>query len=97
MRKIIQNREYDELLLSSISIWEFSKLTEKKRLTLVGDGWVWIKEALLIPDLSVVDLTPEISAGTRRNCLDPFTKTRPIRSSLPPRDSKTRQYCDGSS
>lgn len=60
-RKIIQDERYDELLLSAISIWEFSKLVEKRRVTLVGDGGTWIRDALEIPGLRVVELTPEIS------------------------------------
>lgn len=59
--KIIQDQKYDELLLSSISIWEFSKLLEKNRLILSCDGWEWIQQALEIPKLRVVELTPEIS------------------------------------
>ncbi|MGZ3688395.1 MAG: type II toxin-antitoxin system VapC family toxin [Bdellovibrionota bacterium] len=59
--KLIQGQKYDELLLSAISIWEFSKLLEKKRLRLSLDGRDWIKVALDIPGLRVVDLSPDVS------------------------------------
>lgn len=59
--KLIQESEYDELLLSSISVWEVSKLIEKKRLTLASDGREWIKTALDIPSMRLVELSPEIS------------------------------------
>lgn len=58
---LIQSSKYEELLLSSISVWEFSKLLEKKRLTLASDGWSWIRSALEIPKLRLVELSPEIS------------------------------------
>lgn len=58
---IIINLDYEELLLSAISVWEFSKLLEKGRLTLSCDGLIWIQEALDMPRLKVVPLTPEIS------------------------------------
>lgn len=51
----------DELLLSAISPWEFSKLLEKGRLRLSVSGDVWLKEALQIPTLRLVPLSPEIS------------------------------------
>lgn len=58
--KAIQDGKYEELLLSAISVWEFSKLLEKKRLTLSIDGMRWIEQALQIPKLRLVSLTPEI-------------------------------------
>lgn len=59
--KLIQDGKYDELLLSAISVWEFAKLLEKKRLTLSCDGRLWIEKALEIPKLRLVELSPEIS------------------------------------
>jgi len=59
--KIIQDGRYEEILLSAISIWELSKLLEKKRLTISMDGFTWIKEALEMPKLRVVELSPEIA------------------------------------
>jgi PIN domain nuclease of toxin-antitoxin system len=60
-KQLIANGNYDELLLSAISIWEFSKLLEKGRLKLSCDGLQWISQALKIPRLRIVDLTPEIA------------------------------------
>jgi PIN domain nuclease of toxin-antitoxin system len=59
--KLIQRGEHDELLLSAISVWEFSKLVEKGRLTLACDGWSWLKEALAMPGLRLVELSPEVA------------------------------------
>jgi PIN domain nuclease of toxin-antitoxin system len=59
--KTIQDGKYEALLLSAISIWEFSKLVEKRRLMISCDGKEWINQALEIPKLRVVGLTPEIS------------------------------------
>lgn len=51
----------DELLLSAISPWEFAKLLEKGRLRLSISGEVWIRDALQMPTLRVVPLSPEIA------------------------------------
>lgn len=59
--KLIQEAKYEELLLSAISVWEFSKLLEKKKLTLAIDGREWIRAALDMSYLRRVELTPEIS------------------------------------
>jgi PIN domain nuclease of toxin-antitoxin system len=52
---------YDELLLSAISIWEFSKLLEKKRLGISCDPEEWIERALEMPKLRLAPLTPSIA------------------------------------
>ena len=52
---------YDELLLSAISPWEFSKLIEKKRLGISCHPEDWIKNALKMPKLRLVELSPYIS------------------------------------
>ncbi len=49
------------LLLSAISVWEFSKLLEKGRLQIACPGDSWIREALTMPRLELVPLTPAIS------------------------------------
>jgi PIN domain nuclease of toxin-antitoxin system len=59
--KLIQRGEYDELLLSAISLWEFSKLVEKKRLTLACSGWAWLEQALEMPGLRIVGLSPAVA------------------------------------
>ena len=49
------------LLLSAISVWEFSKLLEKGRLQIACPGDSWIRDALAMPRLELVPLTPAIS------------------------------------
>ena len=52
---------YDELLLSAISPWEFSKLLEKGRLAISRDPEEWLREAINIPRLRIVPLTTVIA------------------------------------
>lgn len=52
---------YEEILLSVISIWEFCKLIEKKRLVISLDPEEWIREAINMPKFRIVQLTPTIS------------------------------------
>jgi PIN domain nuclease of toxin-antitoxin system len=54
-------RRYEELLLSAISPWEFSKLLEKKRLGISCNPEEWIAEALNMPKLRLVPLSPPIA------------------------------------
>jgi PIN domain nuclease of toxin-antitoxin system len=62
VRSLIADPEqYEELLLSAISCWEFSKLLEKKRIGISCDPEEWIREALEMPKLRVVPLTPTLS------------------------------------
>ena len=53
--------KYDELLLSAISPWEFSKLLEKGRLGISCEPEMWIEQALQMPKLRLVPLTPSIA------------------------------------
>ena len=53
--------QYEELLLSAISCWEFSKLLEKKRVGISCDPEEWIRTALEMPKLRLVPLTPTLS------------------------------------
>lgn len=53
--------KYEELLLSAISPWEFSKLLEKGRLGISCDPEEWIDRALQMPRLRLVPLTPSIA------------------------------------
>jgi len=50
--------KYDELLLSAISPWEFSKLLEKRRIGISCDPEDWINAALDLPKLRLVHLSP---------------------------------------
>lgn len=52
---------YEELLLSAISPWEFSKLLEKGRIGISSDPEEWIYKALDISKLRFVHLTPMIA------------------------------------
>ena len=60
-RLILETENYDELLLSSISPWEFSKLLEKNRLGISCNPEDWISSALDMPKLRLVGLTPRIA------------------------------------
>jgi len=61
-RAAIENTErYSELLLSAISTWEFCKLLEKKRIGISCDPQEWMAEALRMPKLRLVPLTPTIA------------------------------------
>ena len=53
--------DYDELLLSAISPWEFSKLLEKGRLAISINPYEWIEKALDMPKLRLVPLSPDIA------------------------------------
>ena len=61
MSLIENNNKYDEILLSVISIWEFCKLLEKERIIISCDTEEWLKEALIMPKLRIVELTSIIS------------------------------------
>jgi len=52
---------YEEILLSAISIWEFCKLLEKGKIGISTDPLDWIKMALDITGLRFVPLTPVIA------------------------------------
>ena len=54
-------KRYEELLLSAISPWEFSKLLEKDRIGISCNPKEWITEALDMPKLRLVPLTPSIA------------------------------------
>jgi PIN domain nuclease of toxin-antitoxin system len=61
-RVAIGNTErYSEILLSAISPWEFCKLLEKERIGISCDTEEWMSEALQIPKLRIVPLTPTIA------------------------------------
>ena len=52
---------YEELLLSAISPWEFSKLLEKERIGISCNPEEWIAEALDMQKLRLVPLSPTIA------------------------------------
>jgi len=60
--KLIENTSaYDELLLSAISPWEFSKLLEKGKIGISYNPQAWIHAAMEMPKLRLVHLTPMIA------------------------------------
>lgn len=62
VKKIISDSEqFDELLLSAISIWELCKLVEKGKLGLSCNILDWVMEALDMFGLRLVPLTPKIA------------------------------------
>lgn len=62
VRMLIENAErYDEILLSAISPWEFSKLLEKGRIGISCDPEDWINAAFNIPKLRLIQLSPIIA------------------------------------
>ena len=54
-------KRHDELLLSAISPWEFCKLLEKGRIGISCSPEEWLSEALEMPKLRLVALTPTIA------------------------------------
>lgn len=58
---IINIDKYKEILLSAISPWEFSKLLEKGRLGISCHPEEWITQAMDLPKLRLVPLSPKIS------------------------------------
>jgi PIN domain nuclease of toxin-antitoxin system len=62
VKEIIQNTEnYNEMLLSAISPWEFCKLLEKKKIGIACDPEEWINIALNMPKLRLVPLSPVVT------------------------------------
>ena len=58
---IVEPNRYEELLLSAISVWEFCKLLEKRRLGISCDPEEWLGTALAMPKLRLVPLSPPIA------------------------------------
>jgi len=63
---IAESAGHSSLYLSSISLWEASMLEAKGRLVLSKECFIWIKESLAIPGLTVVPITPEIAVDSTR-------------------------------
>lgn len=58
---ISKTEKYDEVLLSAISPWEFSKLLEKKKIGISCNPEDWLKIALNMPKFRLVPLSPSIA------------------------------------
>ena len=62
VRNLIEDtRQYDELILSAISPWEFCKLLQKGRVTVHQPPEEWLDTALSMKKLRLVPLTPRIA------------------------------------
>lgn len=62
VKSAIENTDgYSELLLSAISAWEFCKLIEKQRIGISCHVEEWMSEALQMPKLRLVAITPPIA------------------------------------
>lgn len=54
------------ILVSAITPWEIALLASKGRLTLGTDVIHWVRDALTIPGLTLVQLEPEIAVASTR-------------------------------
>ncbi len=62
VKRIVGNTDrYDEILLSVISPWEFSKLLEKKKIGISCDPEDWINSALDMPKFRLTPLSPVLA------------------------------------
>lgn len=62
VKRIVGNTDrYDEILLSAISPWEFSKLLEKKKIGISCDSEDWINSALDMPKFRLIPLSPVLA------------------------------------
>jgi len=58
--------ESPSVAVSAISPWEVAMLVAKGRLELDRDVLVWIRQALALPRVTLVPLTPEIAVRSTR-------------------------------
>jgi PIN domain nuclease of toxin-antitoxin system len=56
--------ESDRIGVSAISAWEVALLVAKERLTLDRDVLVWVRQALALPGVVPVPLSPEIAVAS---------------------------------
>ncbi len=62
VKRIVGNTDrYDEILLSAISPWEFSKLLEKKKIGISCDPEDWINSALDMLKFRLIPLSPVLA------------------------------------
>lgn len=98
---IADPQQSEELLLSAISPWEFCKLLEKGKLEISCDPERWMDEALDMPRLRVVPLTPRIAH--RSTVLPPpfhsdpadqiiVATAREMNATIVTRDQRIREY-----
>jgi len=62
IKLLIGNKDnYDELLLSAISPWEFSKLLEKGKLGISCDPEKWLNRAFDLPKFRLAPISPIVA------------------------------------
>lgn len=54
------------VLISAISVWELSMLVAKGRIRLAKDVLEWVRDALGVPGVELLSLSPEISVESSR-------------------------------
>lgn len=60
----LEARKTEGLGVSVISCWEVAKLVERDRLDLDRPVQEWIAQALALPEILLVDLTPQIAVAS---------------------------------
>ena len=60
-RLIASVHRYEDILLSAISVWEFCKLLERRRLGISCSAEAWLATALAMPKFRLVPLSPLIA------------------------------------
>jgi len=63
-KQILAERTTDGLDVSVISCWEVAKLVERGRLDLDRPIQDWIAQALSIPEIQAIELTPQIAVAS---------------------------------
>ena len=101
LKAIDQAAASGNLLLSVMSVWELGVLEAKRRIRLDVPCEQWVRDALAMPGLTVVPLTPEIALASSR-LPEPFhgnpadriivATARTMGARLVTRDSKILEY-----
>lgn len=61
LRLLSNPKAYDELLLSAISPWEFSKLLEQNRLGISCNPEDWLQKAMEMPNSRLIPMSPTLA------------------------------------
>ena len=59
-------REHEHLLISPISIWEISKLVEKKKIILDMDVMDWVKQWVELPGILIAEFSFQVAILSNR-------------------------------
>ncbi|PIP39267.1 PIN domain nuclease [Candidatus Desantisbacteria bacterium CG_4_9_14_3_um_filter_40_11] len=65
-RHAIEHQRADGLGVSAISCWEIAKLVEYNRLELACPIEEWMKTAITLPDVQLIELTPRIAIASTK-------------------------------